>query len=226
MHVMCGIAGVAMRAAPVDAALIGRITERLYRRGSDDSDVVVHGKVGLGHRRLSVIDTSSAGRQPMGTEDDRYWITYNGETYNFADLREDLEKRGERFHSRTDSEVILRAFRHYGRETWVRLSGMFALAIYDRQTGEVVLSRDRYGIKPLYYAVLPDRLVFASELKAVVVDPAVPRDLDDEAIDLYLTFGYIPAPWTIYRHVCMLMPGHDALWDGNTLSTRQWYDLA
>ena len=223
---MCGIAGVAMRDAPVDAALIGKITESLHHRGPDDSDVIVHGKVGLGHRRLSVIDTSSAGRQPMGTEDDRYWITYNGETYNFADLRTDLEKRGEHFHSRTDSEVILRAFRHYGRETWSRLTGMFSLAIYDRQTGEIVLTRDRYGIKPLYYAVLADRLVFASEMKALVVDSAVPRELDDEAIDLYLTFGYIPAPWTIYRHVRMLMPGHDALWDGNMLSIRQWYDLA
>ena len=176
---MCGIAGVAMRDAPVDAALIGKITESLHHRGPDDSDVIVHGKVGLGHRRLSVIDTSSAGRQPMGTEDDRYWITYNGETYNFADLRTDLEKRGEHFHSRTDTEVILRAFRQYGRETWSRLTGMFSLAIYDRQTSEIVLTRDRYGIKPLYYAVLADRLVFASEMKALVVDSAVLRELDE-----------------------------------------------
>lgn len=223
---MCGIAGVAMRDAPVDAGLIGKMTESLYHRGPDDSDVIVNGKVGLGHRRLSVIDTSSAGRQPMGTEDGRFWITYNGETYNFVDLRVDLEKCGEQFRSRTDSEVILRAFRQYGRETWSRLTGMFALAICDRQTGEIVLARDRYGIKPLYYAVLADRLVFASELKALIVDPAVSRELDDEAIDLYLTFGYIPAPWTIYRHVRMLMPGHDALWDGKALSIRQWYDLS
>jgi len=223
---MCGIAGIALCEGPADRALLERMTERLRHRGPDDGGVVVRGSVGLGHRRLSVLDLSPAGHQPMATRDETVWITYNGEVYNFLDLRDELAGVGEHFRSRSDTEVILAAYRRWGRECWRHFNGMFALGIWDETTRELVLVRDRFGIKPLFYAHLADRLVFGSELKAIVTDPAVPREIDPEALDLYLTLGYIPAPWTIYRHVRALLPGHEAIWRAGRFSARRWYDLA
>jgi asparagine synthase (glutamine-hydrolysing) len=223
---MCGIAGKLWfdPARPVDRDLLVRMTDRVSHRGPDSSGYYVNGGVGLGHRRLSVIDLVS-GDQPLGNEDGSVQVIFNGEIYNFAEVRQALEERGHQFRTRSDTEVIAHGFEEWGQECVTRFRGMFAFAAWDARRRRLLLARDRLGVKPLFYAELPDGIVFGSEIKSLIADPAVSRDWDPEAVDAYLTFGYIPAPRTIYKAVRKLDAAHTLLVEGSRLSLRQYWDL-
>jgi asparagine synthase (glutamine-hydrolysing) len=166
----------------------------------------------LGHRRLAILDLSEKAAQPMGDPEGRYWITFNGEIYNFADIRRDLKDRGVTFRTdHSDTEVLLMAYIHWGPDCLARLRGMFAFGILDLEENRVFLARDRLGKKPLYYRLSPDGLQFASEMKAILADPGVPRDIDPIALAQYMLYGYVPAPRTIYQGIAKLPPAHFAL---------------
>ncbi len=205
---MCGIAGIFnLNGEPVSPVLLRSMTDALAHRGPDGEGFFTDSFVGLGHRRLSIIDLSSAGHQPMLTPDDRYAITYNGEVYNFQELRGELESLGHGFRSRTDTEVVLRAYVEWGTECVHRFNGMFALAIWDKTRQELFLARDRYGIKPLYYAFLGQTFLFASEQKAILTHPALTREIDLEALLEYFTFQNIFTDRTLLTGIRLFPPG-------------------
>lgn len=208
---MCGIAGIfdpSGRQA-VEAPVLDRMTDCLAHRGPDDRGTWIDGPVGLGHRRLSIIDLSAAGHQPLFNAEGTVAIVFNGEIYNFQALMAELRGRGYAFRSRSDTEVIVHAWSEWGEECVDRLRGMFAFAIWDRTRRTLFLARDRVGIKPLYYAVLPGgRLIFGSELKALKAHPQLPRALRPDAVEDYFAYGYIPEPKTFYRNAFKLPPGH------------------
>lgn len=209
---MCGICGkIDFSGGGVEAGLLRRMSGRLAHRGPDDAGVHVsrHEGVscGLGHRRLSIIDLSEAGRQPMANEDSSLWMVFNGEIYNFLELRRELEVKGHRFTSRTDSEVILHLFEEEGEAGMARLSGMFAVALWSEKSRTLVLARDGVGIKPLIYFWDGRRLVFASELRAILADDDVTAEIDLVSLDIYLSLNYIPAPYSIFKKIRKLAPG-------------------
>lgn len=205
---MCGIAGFVSGRGQASREVVERMAGRIVHRGPDEGGFHVEGNVALASRRLSIIDLAG-GRQPIANEDGTIWTVYNGETYNFPQLRRELEERGHRFRTRTDTEVIVHLYEEVGAEAVSRLRGMFAFALWDARKGELLLARDRLGIKPLYYAPLPDGgIAFGSELKSLLAHPEVSRDLDFEALFLYLTLFYVPSPWCIFRGVRKLPPGH------------------
>lgn len=183
--------------------------ETLSHRGPDDAGswISPDGRVGLGHTRLAIVDLSPAGHQPMSEEEGRLWITFNGEIYNHATLRAHLEKRGHRYRSATDTESILHCYEEVGDRVPCELDGMFAFALYDSIREELLLVRDRIGVKPLYYAVLPGGILFASEIKAILAHPAVSAALDFEGFLHYLTFVSTPAPWTLFAGIRKMRPG-------------------
>jgi asparagine synthase (glutamine-hydrolysing) len=228
---MCGICGkLDFTGAPVTEDILRRMTDLLVHRGPDDSDLYLSltGDVGcgIGHRRLSIIDLSAAGRQPMPNEDGSLRMVFNGEIYNFAALREELERKGHRFISRTDGEVIIHLFEEEASAGIARLEGMFALALWSETTQSLVLARDPIGIKPLVYAWDGQRLVFASEIKAVLADLSVRREIDLEALDLYLSLNYIPAPHTIFKNIRKLRPGYILTVRNGTLKEEKFWDIA
>jgi asparagine synthase (glutamine-hydrolysing) len=227
---MCGIAGFIWTDARKGRIAAGRtaraMADTLIHRGPDDAGVweSADACVGLSHRRLSIIDLSPLGRNPMSWDGGRLWITFNGEIYNFGELRSELEALGHRFRSQTDTEVILAAYDQWGLDAVQRFAGMFAFALWDAARGRLWLVRDRVGKKPLYYAELDGTLRFASELKAIVADPAFPRDVDAGAVRLYLRFGYVPSPLTIYRHARKLPPAHYLVCEGGRVSVQRYWD--
>jgi asparagine synthase (glutamine-hydrolysing) len=203
---MCGIAGIAdVTGRPVDERLLQAMTSVQAHRGPDGEAVVCRGAAGLGHRRLAIIDLST-GDQPMSSDDGHVWIVFNGEIYNYRELRRELETLGARFRTQSDTEVILRAYESGGPACVSQLRGMFAFAILDERRRHLLLARDRVGIKPLVYSWDGRRLLFASEIKGIVEDPTVARDLDAEALGEYLTYHYVPAPRTIFASVRKLPP--------------------
>ncbi len=205
---MCGIAGILdLKERRVDRALLERLCARLSHRGPDEDGYHVNCSVALGQRRLSIIDLSS-GRQPMSNEDGQVWVTFNGEIYNFHELRAWLEGRGHRFASHSDTEVIVHAYEEEGAQCVKRFRGMFAFGLWDAQKQELLLARDRVGKKPLFYAQVDGQFIFASELQSLLEHPALPRELDRIALDEYLTYGYIPAPRTGFRGIHKLLPAH------------------
>ena len=206
---MCGITGIFnLDGDPAPAAVLGAMTDALAHRGPDAEGQHVDGPVGLGHRRLSVIDLSSAGRQPMLTEDGRYAINYNGEVYNYRELRGELEALGVPFHSQTDTEVVLKALAQWGfEEGLLRLNGMFALALWDARERELLLARDRYGIKPLYWTRRGDLFMFGSEIKSFLPHPGFRPQLDREALFEYFTFQNLYTERTLFDGVSLLPPG-------------------
>ena len=207
---MCGIAGIfdSRERAPVDGAVLRCMTDSLIHRGPDASGFFEAPGVGLGHRRLSIIDLSG-GQQPLFNEDGSVVVVYNGEIYNFQALTRELEALGHRFSTRSDTEVIVHGWEEWGPAVVERFRGMFAFALWDQNQETLFLARDRLGIKPLYYSLLADgTLLFGSELKALLQHPALPRRLDPQAVEDYFAFGYIPDPKTIYRDVFKLAPGH------------------
>ena len=203
---MCGIAGLLRRdGAPADGALLKRMTDRIAHRGPDGEGFHLDGPVGLGHRRLSIIDLST-GAQPMASASGSTWITYNGEVYNYRELRQELTARGCEFRTTSDTEVILAAYETWDVGCLDRLRGMFAFAIWDAPRRRLLLARDRVGIKPLVYSWDGRCLRFASELKAILEDPAVPRAIDREALRDYFTHLYVPGPRSIFRGIHKLPP--------------------
>ena len=222
---MCGIGGRVNLSsnAPVDVGLIRRMGELLAHRGPDGEGIYVSGPVGMGHRRLAIIDLSEAGRQPMCNEDGTVWITFNGEIYNFQELRDDLLKRGHRFQSKTDTETIVHLYEERGVDCLQRLRGMFALAIWNARERTLLLARDRLGAKPLYYLVDGDGIAFASEPKAFLADPGFQAQANLEAISHYLTYQYVPSPYSAFQGVRKLPPAHYLLVkDGKITIERYW----
>jgi asparagine synthase (glutamine-hydrolysing) len=205
---MCGICGLLTRAAGgADPALLSSMNSTLVHRGPDSEGSFVSGPVGLAARRLSIIDLAH-GDQPIGNEDGRIQVVQNGEIYNHENLRRELERRGHAFRTRCDTEVIVHLYEEHDLAFAERLRGMFAIAIWDGRRGRLVLARDRFGIKPLYYREGGGELVFASELKALMRLPDLDRELDPRALESFLAFNSIPAPLTIFRSVRKLPPGH------------------
>jgi asparagine synthase (glutamine-hydrolysing) len=205
---MCGIAGIVdLKRRPVERPLLERLCAQLAHRGPDDQGIYLNCSAGLGQRRLSIIDLGG-GRQPMANEDGTVWVTFNGEIYNFQELRDRLEQRGHRFATRSDTEVLVHAYEEYGVSAVEHLRGMFAFAVWDQRHEQLFLARDRLGKKPLVYAEVDGQFVFASELQALLLHPGARKEVDLTALDDYLTYGYIPAPKTIFRHVFKLPPAH------------------
>lgn len=226
---MCGITGILAfdHALEMDERVVTRMTNVLAHRGPDGAGTCVRPdeRVALGHRRLSIIDLSDAGHQPMSNEDGTVWITYNGEVYNHAELRAELEGRGHRFRSATDTEAIVHLYEEEGPACVERLQGMFAFAVWDTRRRTLLLVRDRLGVKPLYYAVLPHGIVFGSEAKALLEHPSTPRELDEEAFADYLTFGFTPPPRTMFAGISKLAPGElMTVTAGGEIERRRWWD--
>lgn len=223
---MCGISGTAGFA---DRDLLERMTSLIVHRGPDDGGTYVSkdGQIGLGNRRLSIIDLSAAGHMPMSNEDGSVWITYNGEIYNFQELRRELVGKGHEFRSHTDTEVLVHGYEEWGDALPCRLNGMFAFAILDQRGTwpTLFLARDRMGIKPLYYSCLGGRLVFGSEIKSLLECEDVPRRLSREALHRYLSFLWVPGPGTMFEGISKLPPGHSMTWHRGEVSIRQYWDL-
>ena len=205
---MCGITGIVNRdGAAASRVVLGRMTDQVRHRGPDGEGYYVDGPVALGHRRLSVLDLTPAASQPMATKDARFVLTYNGEVYNFAELRSELQAAGCTFRSTGDTEVVLEALAAWGPSAVRRFNGMFALALWDRRDRRLTLARDRYGMKPLYWAMAGDALIFASEAKALLEHPDVPAELDRQALLEYLTFQNLFTERTLLRGVRLLAAG-------------------
>jgi asparagine synthase (glutamine-hydrolysing) len=222
---VCGIAGIVRSdGAPVDRELVARMNEAIRHRGPDEDGFYFSDGVGLGMRRLSIIDLKS-GRQPIHNQDRTAWIVFNGEIYNYRELREQLEKLGHRFYTDSDTEAIVAAYDHYGTDCPKYLRGMFAFAIWDERTKSLFLARDRVGKKPLLYAQLDGELVFGSEFTALLEHPRVSRDVDFEAIHHYLSFICVPAPLTAYRAIRKLEPGHSLVWRDGEIKTERYWQL-
>lgn len=224
---MCGIAGKLYLDGlkPVETSLIQKMTDIISHRGPDGEGMHVAGPVGLGHRRLSIIDLSTAGAQPMCNEDATVWIVFNGEIYNFQELRAGLIQRGHTFRSATDTEVIVHLYEEHGVECLQHLRGMFAFAIWDARERVLFLARDRVGIKPLYYCQTENALIFGSEIKALLVDPEVKREVDLQAVDRFLTFLYLPGAGTMLKGVRKLLPGHYLVVKNGCVTSKQYWDL-
>ncbi|MBN2512093.1 MAG: asparagine synthase (glutamine-hydrolyzing) [Sedimentisphaerales bacterium] len=222
---MCGICGVYnFRGQPVDSSVLRQMNETLRHRGPDDCGYHVEGNVGLAHRRLSIIDLHT-GKQPIYNEDKSAVIVYNGEVYNFLQLKDELEEKGHSFRTGTDTEVILHAYEQWGDGCVERFRGMFAFAIWDTRNKSLFLARDRLGIKPLYYFDDGNRFLFASELKAIVADVSVPKSMEIEALADFLSYGYVPAPKSIFRSIKKLPAGCCLVRDRNGLRIKQYWDL-
>ncbi len=206
---MCGIVGIFnTNGAPVSSVILRKMADAVSHRGPDGEGFYIDNLIGLGHRRLAILDLSPAGHQPMITEDRAVSITYNGEIYNFVELRAELETLGYKFHSATDTEVVLNAFHKWGTESLNRFNGMFAYAVWDKRTQTLTLARDRYGIKPLYYYQNNDTFLFASEIKAFLQHPEFKVEPDFEAVYEYFTFQNIFTDKTLFMGVTLLQPGH------------------
>jgi asparagine synthase (glutamine-hydrolysing) len=221
---MCGIVGLASCISNHDPKQLAKIRDTMRHRGPDDAGVWFSddGHVGLAHRRLSIIDLSTAGHQPMEDMSGKLCITFNGEIYNYQDLRRELEARGHQFRSASDTEVILEAYRAWGTNCLRHFNGMFAFCLYDAEKQSLFLARDRAGEKPLFYWHIPGKFVFASELKAIMADSAFPRQLDLQSLNYYLAYGYVPGNLCIFKGVYKLPQGHALLYNLRTQELFVW----
>lgn len=224
---MCGINGVVWRNAPPENrnAIIQTMNDDLAHRGPDDGGTWQSAQIDLGHRRLSVIDTTEASRQPMITADGEHILVYNGEIYNYRELRSTLEDMGHIFHSQGDTEVLLQGFAAWGMDVFSRCNGMFAAAVYCQSTETLVLVRDRLGIKPLFYAHHKGNLAFSSEIGPLLRHDLADTTLDDDALHDYLQYLYVAAPATIYRGIRKLEPGHCLIYRRGVCDTRRYWTL-
>ena len=224
---MCGIAGKLgfhPGAAP-SKELLEKMCDAISHRGPDDAGYFRHGPVGLGHRRLSIIDLAS-GHQPLSNRDETVWVVFNGEIYNFVELRERLEAKGHRFRTTSDTEVIVHLYDDLGEAFVQHLRGMFAIALWDVRQRRLMLVRDRLGKKPLYYSIIPEHgLVFASEIKALLQDPSVPQVLNHEALDSYMSLLYVPSPMSMFEGIHKLPAGHLLTWCDEKLVVKEYWDL-
>src|SRR5215471_18860722 len=222
---MCGVAGfLNLNCAPASPLILKAMTDAIRHRGPDGEGHFIDGVFGIGHRRLAIIDLSPAAHQPMLTPDGRYILSYNGEVYNFRELRIELEARGHQFRSTGDSEVVLYAIAEWGEEALLRFNGMFALALWDREEQALLLARDRYGIKPLYYSHSRSVFTFGSEIKALLPQPSIGISIDQEGLVEYLTFQNFFTDRTIFADV-KLLPAASILRigsDGEPRIARYW----
>src|SRR5438552_6548504 len=222
---MCGIVGIVRNdAAPIDRDLLARMSEAIRHRGPDDDGFYLTDRAGLAMRRLSIIDLKS-GQQPIHNQDRTAWIVFNGEIYNYLELRKRLEELGHEFYTDSDTEAIIHAYDQFGTDCPKYLRGMFAFAIWDERERSLFLARDRVGKKPLLYSQSNRQLIFASEFSALVLHPDVSRDVDFEAIHHYLSFICVPAPLTAYRSIRKLEPGHWLLWRNGEIKTERYWQL-
>jgi len=223
---MCGITGIIHLdgQGSVDRTLLREMTALLRHRGPDDEGFYEAPGVGLGHRRLSIIDLDT-GRQPMGNEDGSIQVVFNGEIYNFLDLRQQLQSKGHLFRTGSDTEVLVHGYEEWGERLARHLNGMFAFVIWDARHRRLLMARDRVGKKPLYYTVNQDRLLFASELKALLCDSTVKREIDLTAMDDYLAFLYVPSPKTIFKNIYKLPPAHCLIMENGHVWNRPYWEL-
>ena len=223
---MCGIAGIVGTVGNyiVEAADVRRMCQTIIHRGPDDEGIYVRGRAGLGMRRLSIIDLSS-GHQPIHNEDGTIWVVFNGEIYNFPELRPQLEAKGHHFYTNSDTEVIVHLYESYGADCVHSLRGMFAFALWDERKQRLLLARDRFGKKPLHYALSKDRLVFGSEIKALLAVSPELADVSPDGLLNFFCFGYIPDPLTAFTQIQKLPPGHLLEFSHGQIQTRQYWDL-
>jgi len=222
---MCGIAGIVRSdGAQIDRELLTRMNDAIRHRGPDDDGFYFSDGVGLAMRRLSIIDLKG-GHQPIHNSDRTAWIVFNGEIYNYRELRKQLEARGHRFYTDSDTEAIVHAYDEYGTDCPKYLRGMFAFAIWDERAKSLFLARDRVGKKPLLYAQLNGQLIFGSEFMALLQHPDVSRDVNYEAIHHYLSFICVPAPLTAYQAIRKLQPGHSLLWKNGEIKLERYWQL-
>jgi asparagine synthase (glutamine-hydrolysing) len=229
---MCGIVGIANSGArPIDESALHNMCDAIVHRGPDDEGFYVNASanqstasVGLGMRRLSIIDLST-GKQPIHNEDKTVWVVLNGEIYNHGELRRELEAKGHRFYTKSDTEAIVHAYEEYGEDVPKRLDGMFAFALWDQKEEKLLLARDRVGKKPLLYSIIGTELVFASEFQAIIRNPRISRQVNLDAISHYLSFMCVPAPITAFVDVRKLEPGHLLVWRSGEVKTRRYWSL-
>ncbi len=205
--------------------MLETMTHALAHRGPDDDGFFVEGNVGLGMRRLSIIDLSS-GKQPIYNEDRSVVVVYNGEIYNYPDLKKDLEAGGHVFRTKTDTEVIVHLYEEHGQDFVHFLRGMFAIALWDREARKLILARDRLGIKPLFYAFADGKLVFGSEIKAILLCAPTLREVNPDALPLFFRYSFIPEPLTVYKHVHKLPAGHILVYENGSITLKEYWDLA
>jgi asparagine synthase (glutamine-hydrolysing) len=225
---MCGICGQFnfVGGEPVDPAAIRRMAGTIVHRGPDDEGVFIAGPLGLGFRRLAILDLSPAGHQPMSDDDGRTWIVFNGEIYNFPELRAELEGLGHRFRSHCDTEVIVRGYRQWGDDVLQRLNGMFGLAIWDVPRQRLLLARDAMGIKPVYYQLTDRKLIFGSEIRPILAALPERPGLDAVALNHFLRYRYTPAPLTLYKGIQKLAPGEQISIENGVAKKKRWYRYA
>jgi asparagine synthase (glutamine-hydrolysing) len=230
---VCGIVGVIARNHPISSDLLERATTSLAHRGPDDSGTVILREtipelleIGLGNTRLAILDLSTLGHQPMQDKETGNWIVYNGEIYNFREVRQKLEKEGTRFASHSDTEVLLKAYGHWGERCLHELRGIFAFGIWDARHHRLFMARDPMGIKPLYYHAADPYFLFSSEVRTLLGTGLVPRRLDQSGLLTYLAFGSVSDPHTLIEGVKSVRPGHYLVWEkGGTREVMYW-DLA
>lgn len=224
---MCGILGYIHHQNPISQTAFSKMLTSLADRGPDGEDKVFlnQGRAALGQRRLSIIDLSSAGSQPMANEDGNIWLTVNGEIYNYKKLRQDLEKNGHRFHSNSDSEVIVHAYEEWGTRCVNYLDGIFAFGIFDGRDGSLFIARDHFGIKPIYYYFASNRFIFASQPKAILAADDFTVEMDQASFQLYLGYGNVPAEHSIYKGVKKLLPGHSLRLLDRKITIEQYWKL-
>lgn len=224
---MCGICGIFEyeRRTDIPGDVVHRMNQTMIHRGPDDGGVFVGPGIGLGHRRLSIVDLVG-GHQPMSNEDGSVWVLLNGEIYNYPELRTELLARGHKFTTKSDTEAIVHLYEDYAEGCFAKLRGMFSIALWDSRNRKLVLARDRVGKKPLFYAASGKQISFGSELKALLAGGGIPRDIDEQALSDYFSFGYIPAPKTIYRSVRKVMPGHYLVASASGIRESCYWDLS
>jgi asparagine synthase (glutamine-hydrolysing) len=224
---MCGICGIFEfdEQREISRELVHRMTQTIVHRGPDDEGIFVGAGIGLGFRRLSIIDVAG-GHQPLANEDGRVWVMLNGEIYNYVELHDDLIKRGHRFSTHSDTETIVHLYEEYGEQCFARLRGMFAIALWDSREHKLLLARDRIGKKPLYYAIDAKHILFGSELKCLLAADSLPRDIDTQALSDYFSLGYVPAPKTIYRAAAKLLPGHYLVASAKGVRVERYWDIS
>lgn len=225
---MCGICGTVYRdqQRKVDGMQLEAMSSLLHHRGPDDAGIYIRGHVGLAHRRLSIIDLSPAGHQPMANEDESIWIVFNGEIYNYPDIRDRLLDKGHTFRSHTDTETIIHLYEEKGESCVENLRGMFAFALWDEKRHRLFCARDRAGKKPFVYAHTEEGLFFASEIKSLLVNPSLSKEIDYTALHHYLTYQYVPAPLSIFSAIKKLPPGHILIHEGDKLTVQRYWSLS
>jgi asparagine synthase (glutamine-hydrolysing) len=218
---MCGICGIV---GSEEKEVLRKMSDTIVHRGPDDHGFYIDESISLANRRLSIIDLST-GHQPIHNEDETIWITFNGEVFNFSELKTNLEKKGHKFYTHTDTETIVHLYEEYGDRCAEKLRGMFVFAIWDAKNKKALLVRDRLGIKPLYYTLVNGKLIFGSEMKAILTYPEVQRKINETSLYHFLNIGYFPDPETIFLGIKQLLPGHFLIFQNSKIKIKKYWDI-